>query len=112
MVDTASSVLRLASAIAFDALLVKACAAFCIFWPNSFVWSAMRLRLPGDELALTLCEFLRFLDARQFLAEFHRVCHGFLGQRVMCSRMAAAWVSKSSAILRDTCRKASTACLL
>jgi hypothetical protein len=28
-----------------------------------------------------LCEFLRFLDARQFLAEFHRVRHGFLGQR-------------------------------
>jgi hypothetical protein len=31
IVDTASSLLRLASAITFDALVAKTCAAFCIF---------------------------------------------------------------------------------
>src|SRR5262249_14485429 len=40
MVETASSLLRLASAITLDALVAKTCAAFCIFRPNSLVWSA------------------------------------------------------------------------
>lgn len=37
MVETVSSVRRLASAIAFDALLAKVCAAFCMRRPNSLV---------------------------------------------------------------------------
>jgi hypothetical protein len=57
MFDTASSLLRVASAITFEALLAKSCAAeFLGLVRNS-------LRLTSQELALTLCELLRFFGA-------------------------------------------------
>ena len=107
----ASAVRRPASDMALD--------AFCAIMVGVLHLLAERLglvrqhlRLPGEELALALRDLLRFLRARELLPDSMVFASVFSVSVVACSRMAQAWFSKSSAILRLTLSRELNACLL